>query len=197
MQYKKEEIREKILNAAKNDFYKEGFEKTSMRHIAKVAQVSVSNLYNYFRNKKDLFYAVTTPFYSYFSELIYDLTNHASEEDFSTEYVESVIKTVGELVKKYRIELEIVMNRSQGTKYENFKHELIHAFEEHFKEHIKPDKEGSEKETENLFIFHISASNLIEAMLEISRHYVDDEWVDYSIDALIKYHLFGITQFYE
>ena len=94
-------------------------------------------------------------------------------------------------------ELEIVMNRSQGTKYENFKHELIHAFEEHFKEHIKPDKEGNEKETENLFIFHISASNLIEAMLEISRHYVDDEWVDYSIDALIKYHLFGITQFYQ
>ena len=197
MQFKKQEIREKILDAAKKDFYKNGFEKTTMRHIARAAQVSVSNVYNYFNNKSDLFYEITTPFYDNFSKLISDLTYNASEEDFSAEYVESVIKIVGELVKRNRVELEILMDRSNGTKYEKLKYELIKIFEEHFKEHIKAYKGKNWKETENSFIFHLIASNLIEAMLEISRHYVNEEWVDNNIEALIKYHLFGITQFYE
>ena len=197
MQFKKQEIKEKILSAAKNDFHKNGFEKTSMRHIASVAQVSVSNVYNYFKSKRTLFYEITTPFYDNFSKIINDLTYHASGEDFSTEYVESVIKIIGELVKKNRVELEIIMDRSHGTKYEKLKYEMIQIFEEHFKEHMKSDKGKNRKETENLFIFHLIASNLIEAMLEISRHYVNDEWVDNNIKALIKYHLFGITQFYE
>jgi hypothetical protein len=113
------------------------------------------------------------------------------------EYVASVIGKVGGLVKRNRIELNILLDGSHGTKYENSKHELIRTFEDHFMEHMRFKSAKSVKETEDLFIFHLIASHLVEAILEISKHYVDDEWVDKSIEALISYHLFGITQFFE
>ena len=46
--------REKIISAAKTLFVKNGFNGTSLRDIAKTAQVPVSLIYHYFSNKADL-----------------------------------------------------------------------------------------------------------------------------------------------
>ena len=46
------------------------------------------------------------------------------------------------------------------------------------------------------FIFHILARNLLEGLLEISKHYINDKWVDYNIEALMKYHVHGMAQFF-
>ena len=51
MQVLKDDIKKRILNAAKQEFAKRGFIKTSMRDIAKGAGVGVGNLYNYFPSK--------------------------------------------------------------------------------------------------------------------------------------------------
>jgi len=193
MQFKKEEIRERILRAAESEFHRKGFNQSSMRHIARDAGVSVSNVYNYFSDKEELFDEIINSFYHYFSQLVRDLTRDASEEDLSAENVSSIIRFVGDLVKKNRIELEMLLDGSRGTQYESFKHELIHIFEEHFRDHMG----AQQREGGNLFIFHLIASHLIESLLEISRHYVDDEWVDGNIELLVRYHLFGITRVFE
>ena len=49
-----EEKRERIEGAAKELFIKRGFHATSMRDIAKGADTSLGNLYNYFRTKEDI-----------------------------------------------------------------------------------------------------------------------------------------------
>ena len=197
MQFKKEEIKGKIIDVARNAFYDKGFEKTSMRHIARSAGVSVSNVYTYFKDKEELFDEIVNPFYQYLSRLIHNLTHDASGEEFSAEYVSSVITEVGGMVKKNRIELNILLDGSCGTRYENSKHELITTFEEHFIEHARSENTETVKGTGEIFIFHLIASHLVEAMLEISRHYAGDEWMDNTIKALIAYHLFGITQFFK
>ncbi len=58
MQYEKEEIRRRILDAAKQEFLENGFEGASIRAIAAKAQTAKSNLYNYFKDKDALFCAV-------------------------------------------------------------------------------------------------------------------------------------------
>lgn len=54
----KEEMRERILDAAVELFLSEGFEKTSLRAIAKKIEYSPATIYLYFKDKEDLLKAV-------------------------------------------------------------------------------------------------------------------------------------------
>ena len=51
MQYPKDDIQKEILKAAEKVFLENGFPKASMREIAQEAQVGLSNIYNYFKNR--------------------------------------------------------------------------------------------------------------------------------------------------
>jgi len=54
----KEELRAKILQAAKELFIKKGYEETSIRNIAEVIDYSPTTIYLYFADKDDMFYAI-------------------------------------------------------------------------------------------------------------------------------------------
>jgi len=54
----KAELQEKILDAANQLFVEEGYEKTSIRKIARRVEYSPGTVYLYFKNKKDLFLAL-------------------------------------------------------------------------------------------------------------------------------------------
>ena len=51
----KEELRGKILQAAKELFMKKGFEDTSIRNIAEKIEYSPTTIYLYFKDKDDIF----------------------------------------------------------------------------------------------------------------------------------------------
>lgn len=61
MQVKKEEMREKILEAATDEFFKKGYENASMRTIAKKSYTTLGNIYHYYSNKEILLKAVLLP----------------------------------------------------------------------------------------------------------------------------------------
>jgi len=54
----KEELREKILAAAKMLFLEKGIEKTSIRNIADQIEYSPGIIYHYFRDKNEIFHAL-------------------------------------------------------------------------------------------------------------------------------------------
>ena len=54
----KEELRGKILEAAKALFIERGFEDTSIRTIAEKIEYSPTTIYLYFKDKDDIFYAL-------------------------------------------------------------------------------------------------------------------------------------------
>jgi len=58
MQVLKKEVRKKIVRAAKEEFQRTGFGKTSMRTIAAKAEMTVGNLYRYYAGKEELFGAI-------------------------------------------------------------------------------------------------------------------------------------------
>jgi AcrR family transcriptional regulator len=53
------EVKEKIVDAALVTFSKYGYDKTRMDDIADAAKVSKGRLYLYFKNKEELFYAIS------------------------------------------------------------------------------------------------------------------------------------------
>lgn len=58
MQIQKDEVRERIVLSARDEFLEKGMDKSSMRTIAAKSRMTVGNLYRYFKNKDDLMIAI-------------------------------------------------------------------------------------------------------------------------------------------
>jgi AcrR family transcriptional regulator len=53
------DVKEKIVDAALVTFSKYGYDRTRMEDVAEAAKVSKGRLYLYFKNKEELFYAIS------------------------------------------------------------------------------------------------------------------------------------------
>ncbi|HSY54904.1 MAG TPA: helix-turn-helix domain-containing protein, partial [Bradyrhizobium sp.] len=58
MRKKRDEVRQRIINAAYESFWRSGFRRTSMDGIAARAGLTKRTVYSYFRSKDDLLAAV-------------------------------------------------------------------------------------------------------------------------------------------
>lgn len=56
----KQEYRDLILNAALDEFFNNGYNNASMRKISQNANMTVGNLYHYYKDKEDLFSALVS-----------------------------------------------------------------------------------------------------------------------------------------
>ena len=111
MQYLKEELRNKILQTAINQFFKLGFEKTNMRIIARNSHMTVGNLYRYFSNKEQLFSEVVRPVYDSVITLI-DAGSSSYPHDFDNfSYLDPILKTLTNICETYRKEMVILISR--------------------------------------------------------------------------------------
>jgi len=63
----KEEFRREIIEAARELFINEGYEKFSMRRLAEKIDYSATTIYLYFKDKDDLLFAICEEFFEHFS----------------------------------------------------------------------------------------------------------------------------------
>ena len=55
MQYLKDVVRTRIVNAAIAEFKEYGYSNASIRNIAETAAISLGNIYRYYENKEDAY----------------------------------------------------------------------------------------------------------------------------------------------
>jgi AcrR family transcriptional regulator len=137
MQVLKDEVRDKIRKSSIKEFKQKGYEKASMREIAKGANMSVGNLYRYFNNKHSLFYYIVGEIYESIK------TNHKFEYRMQfidvnfLEYVE-LIKSIVKARSGNIDELYILLEKSKGSEYEDVKEVLIKKFENFINDKVLP-----------------------------------------------------------
>lgn len=183
MQVLKEEIRNEILAVAENKFYSEGYKSTTTRSIADEVGISVSNLYLYYCNKEAVFSGVIDGFCKYFTnalEMFFDHNDKDNNKDADISFLLQKIITTDQ--KKF----VIIMDKSQGTRYEGFKQHMINALAEHMKLQINTDLIKEE------LVIRIFAKNFIEGIIEIAKNYKDENWLKECIQALVSYHMNGM-----
>lgn len=194
MQTLKDEVRERILQAATDDFLESGFSLASTRRIIRKAKISNGNLYNYFQSKEELFSAIAEPFCVYLKWFLANTFMDGDGEDFSDERTEYLSDKTGEMLDKYRREFIVVMDKSQGTRYEGFKAGIIDAVAEHFCRNVREEyKQAGEGEG---FLMHVVATNIIEGLLGIAKFYKNSDWAKENVRLLFQYHSNGISRFY-
>ena len=82
MQIKKDYTREQIVRVAKRVFLRKGFAKASMRDVAKGAGIGLSNIYNYFNGKDEIFRYIVAPLIAKMEEMLKEHHDVRYHEEF-------------------------------------------------------------------------------------------------------------------
>lgn len=118
----KEEIKKKILDNALQSFVSNGYKNTSMKAIALKSQISVGNIYNYFKDKETLYDALVL---SVFEE-INELFESPPKNPFSG--VDEKIEAFIEIYNSNNEIFMMLLENSGNTKFENLKNTIIDNF---------------------------------------------------------------------
>jgi AcrR family transcriptional regulator len=99
---KQDDIRELIINVARNIFAKFGFRKTTMEEIAQAARKGKSSIYHYFNSKEEIFNAVVEKETSALHLALTEAVRMASNpEDKLKAYIRTRMDTIGNLANLY------------------------------------------------------------------------------------------------
>jgi AcrR family transcriptional regulator len=98
-----EDRKQQIVNAAKQLFSEKGYAATGLREIAEKAGVSLGNIYNYFKNKEEIFCNIFNP--EEIASTLRDTLDHlAGDFPFNvSDLVLSIKKTVDNNIELYRL----------------------------------------------------------------------------------------------
>lgn len=129
MQYLKDEVRQRILQAASEEFFTQGYAEASIRVIAKNAGISSGNVYRYFSSKSLIFDEIVGPVYKLFQAQISEISAkvrsfvHVSPE-VSLACIKDLDSTLLTLFEKHRKEMSMLLFKSQGSSYEHIRSDL-------------------------------------------------------------------------
>lgn len=125
-----DETHKNILDSAKSNFLEYGYERSNLRAICKGAKVTTGAFYRHFKGKDDIFDSLVKEAISelkklYYAgeEVIYKTVEKENIEKFWNVTDSTIISFVN-LIYKYYDEFRLVILFSDGTKYENFVHEI-------------------------------------------------------------------------
>ncbi len=183
----KTESHERIVKAAKKEFLKYGYADASLRRIADVAGIQVSGLYKHFPSKEEMFAALVEPtvkgFYALYAQIedeyFEELEKGIVADDFDGQ--QETVRMMAYLYDHID-EFALVINKSRGTKYEDFTHDVAKLEEEVTMRYMDrcrqagfPVKELDSRE------FHLLVTAYIESVFQaVSHGFTKEEAMHYA-----------------
>lgn len=199
MQILKEEIKERILAAALNEFEEYGYSHSSMRRIASAAGMTTGNIYRYFENKDGLFGALLHSTYEKFMDYTLAIKTKIDNtftvdaiEAFS--YIQMVDDTIVELLKDSSTEIKILLTLSQGSAYEQARNDLILIVSQILEKVLTISKGTEVLERMDLLSVQMLAASLVEGISLILRDHQDGEVIKHLVDELIFVFSAGFSE---
>lgn len=191
-QYKKDDIRQKINEAALWVFSKKGYLNTKILDIAGDAGVSVGNIYRYYKNKDEIFYSVMPE--SFPGQLLEAVRAKISAAQGGLKAGSDAFESFIDFMMQHRQRIVIIFAGSRGTKYErlkaSFAGELLSAvktfYSGKYMEYI--DRYGDDT------VIRLIFESLIYSYGHILRQDVKQEKMAEMLAQLNLYHFSGITR---
>lgn len=196
MQTKKDNIRKNVLKIAREEFFNKGFKDASMRTIAKKAGVGLSNIYNYFQNKDEIFLEVLSPLMKALEKMMIE---HNSSDNltldifYSEEYFVRQTKQFVDLIVTFKDELKLLLFQSYGSSLENFRDKYTDLHTEIGLEYIQKMKEKYPHVNANIsdFFIHTMSSWWLSIIGEIVSHNLTTKEIEKFISEYIAFGTAG------
>lgn len=117
IQAKKDEVKKEIESAALKVFFRKGFVDAKMSDIADEIQISVGNIYTYFKNKKELFYSVVPPSLVEYLKNVLVESIHIDNQTFFEETnneKSAIVQEQINLLTQYSMQIVIIFEKIKG-----------------------------------------------------------------------------------
>ncbi len=184
-----------ILKAARKEFVEKGFKDASMRTIAKDANVGLSNIYNYFRNKDEIFLEIVSPARDHLFSFIKE--KHTEKYiDFNfmstVAYQDDTVDVYIQLLMKYKEEIRLLLFYSQGSTMENFREDLTEYLTEVSNNHktiVK--KHYSQMHEVSSFFTHTLCALMVSIVGEIVTHDMDKDKIREFLREYFRFQIAG------
>ena len=178
MKLLKEEMRQRIVEAARDEFFQSGYARASMRAIAQQAGMTVGNIYLYFPGKEQLFDAIV-------GETVRQIQEITRLPSANNDTIRKMTDALRATFVQNRVEFMILVTRSSGSKYENYKQMLITLAQRRMREEFVA--RGYEA------LYDPLAVAIMEGLMEIFRTYDGDEKrLEQSLVCFLNYMLGGL-----
>lgn len=195
MQVKKEEVRQAILKAAADEFMQHGFLGASMREIARKAECSLSNLYNYFESKDDLLSEIVKPTTSLVMEALSMCAQGCPRGRVvhSFEFKRQLLEQAVTFVNEHRLNLQLLLLKADGSRMRDFKEFFIERYTDLAMRYLEALNEGPEKPNAAISRFFIRnmSSFYATTIEEMVRHDLPLEKMQEYANELLRYSFNG------
>ena len=170
----------RVMAAAREEFAEYGFEKASMRRVGERCGLTAAGLYRHCRDKADLFDQLVTPAIGRLNAWMDShLTNYltAVRDEGSLQWQDSWVDMMRDVVYPCMEEFHLLLTRAQGTKYENFLHDLTEKAQAQMLQYMPRLKESGLRIAEiSPREMHLLMSAYTAALFEpVIHHYLPEE----------------------
>ncbi len=196
MQTLKDEVRQRILDEAREEFLEHGYQKSSLRRIAEAASLSAGNVYTYFKSKDRLFTEVMRPVTSIIMDHFDSIGKEGIEENrhkWTYEYHLKIIPILARFIDDNREMLELLVFKSYGSSLEKFKDEVIDLYTQQSLGFMEKAREVFPEIRDGIshFCMHNIASFGFTAITEILMHNIQHEEMITYMQEIMAFMYFG------
>ncbi len=197
MQMLKENIKQRILAVAREEFIAHGVRDTSIRTVARRAGIAVGNVYNYFNSKDELFCEVLRPLLVALDRYIlsHNEERHLSIDVFNIKGFQSeYIGTMKTLVEDFRPELRLLLFNAEGTSLAGYKERITEHQTKVGIEYLLLMKERYPHIDIEIspFFLHIVSSTWVTIFTELVEHEdYDDREIERALEQYAAYSMAG------
>jgi AcrR family transcriptional regulator len=169
LQTLKDEVKNKIIEAAVGEFLVDGYANSSLRQIAAQASITIGNIYSYFSSKEDLFDQIVSPAWVALDSLM----NMPMAEGFKPEALVEIGNIITQVFIENKKQFFILLNGSGGTKYENIRDRIEDFISLRFQRELRGN--GGAKLADPLFAKALAAALFAGFVTVFNQYGGDDE----------------------
>ena len=189
MQYKKEEVKQRIVTAAINEFEKYGFNGALTKNIAKQSNVPVGNLYRYFSSKSEMFDAAVEQVYNNFPYIINRIYEKEKDKSFKVkDLAKDIAASIMDIYNQYSKQLIILVFKSKDTKYCNFMQEIYELITK-----LLLEKFFDKDNVQGRIMCEIISKGFADGLFELLKNGEKDTFKEMS-EKLILFYFYNIEE---
>lgn len=192
MQYKKQDINEKILQAGREEYFKNGYRAGNISTIAQAAGVPVGNLYRYFDGKSGLLDAIVKPAYLQVPRVITELASVENVSEMSLEQImPNLIDGLIGLFDTYGKEILILVDKCATTRYDDFAENITKQVAGliHLKLYGAEDKDES-----NFILSGLIAKAFINSVFDVLRMELPRDNMTKVMEKILQLYFFEVNK---
>ena len=202
MSYCSDITKNRILECAKEEFLRNGFEKAQVGEIAKTANVTTGAIYRHFKNKEELFFTLIEDVYEYTLDIVTDVeirsTYKASmplSEETDNVVIEALFSETMRFVDymyEHFDEFKLLLACSKGSRVENFAEEITDRYTHKNMKLIQAaaGKKSSATKIKELEV-HIITKGYITSLCECIIHAIPYDDVSRYIKSIVTFQYYG------